>query len=147
MISMIFLAVVLILITYLLSKDVLRREAAITIVTNLPLGIFKDSSSKKNLIKEENKSNMKASEKEKHIDIASKEIKNDTLEVILEENEVAEISKEEEATVYWTPNGKSYHMTDNCRTLSRSKVIHSGNMDQCEKDICCEQCKIKDEEK
>lgn len=28
--------------------------------------------------------------------------------------------------VYWTPGGKSYHSTNSCSTLSRSKVIESG---------------------
>lgn len=31
------------------------------------------------------------------------------------------------ATVYWTPNGKSYHSTSSCPTLSRSKQILSGS--------------------
>lgn len=30
--------------------------------------------------------------------------------------------------VYWTPNGKSYHTTPNCRTLSRSKHIIKGTL-------------------
>lgn len=42
--------------------------------------------------------------------------------------------------VYWTPNGKSYHTTSSCSTLSRSKTIlqgtiaESGKFDPC--DIC-----------
>lgn len=32
-------------------------------------------------------------------------------------------------TVYWTPNGKSYHTSENCPTLSRSKTILSGTID------------------
>ena len=30
--------------------------------------------------------------------------------------------------VYWTPNGKSYHTTKNCSTLSRSKTILEGTV-------------------
>lgn len=33
-------------------------------------------------------------------------------------------------TVYWTPNGKSYHFDQNCSTLSRSKTILSGTLQQ-----------------
>ena len=32
--------------------------------------------------------------------------------------------------VYWTPNGKSYHASEYCRTLNRSKTIISGTMDE-----------------
>lgn len=32
------------------------------------------------------------------------------------------------STVYWTPNGKSYHSTDNCPTLGRSRTILSGSL-------------------
>lgn len=34
------------------------------------------------------------------------------------------------ATVYWTPNGSSYHSTQNCPSLSRSKNIESGTVTQ-----------------
>lgn len=37
---------------------------------------------------------------------------------------------ENELIVYWTPNGKSYHSTEYCRTLSRSKTILSGTIDE-----------------
>ena len=37
---------------------------------------------------------------------------------------------EQSATVYWTPNGKSYHTTSGCSTLSRSKNILSGTLDE-----------------
>lgn len=33
-------------------------------------------------------------------------------------------------TVYWTPSGKSYHATSECSTLSRSKTILSGTLDE-----------------
>lgn len=32
--------------------------------------------------------------------------------------------------VYWTPNGKSYHSTENCTTLRRSKTILSGTVSE-----------------
>ncbi len=43
-------------------------------------------------------------------------------------------------TVYWTPNGKSYHYTDKCSTLSRSKTILSGPLSSCPKSDPCDRC-------
>lgn len=43
--------------------------------------------------------------------------------------------------VYWTINGKSYHTTRNCPTLSRSKNILGGTIQESEnRKICC-RCK------
>ncbi|MDR1066869.1 MAG: copper amine oxidase N-terminal domain-containing protein [Clostridiales bacterium] len=36
----------------------------------------------------------------------------------------------ENETVYWTPNGKSYHSTSDCRTLARSRKIQSGALSE-----------------
>ena len=44
------------------------------------------------------------------------------------------------ATVYWTPNGKSYHTTKSCSTLSRSKTINSGTQAQSGKSDPCDRC-------
>lgn len=44
------------------------------------------------------------------------------------------------ATVYWTPNGKSYHTTKNCSTLSRSKTILSGTISESGKNDPCDRC-------
>ena len=68
-----------------------------------------------------------------------------TVEKEVESNESIEIPEEKEVIVYWTPNGKSYHMKNTCRTLARSKVILSGNTLECEKAICCEHCKIEED--
>lgn len=38
-------------------------------------------------------------------------------------------ASETQNTVYWTPNGKSYHSTQGCSTLARSKTILSGSLD------------------
>ncbi|WP_272865541.1 ComEC/Rec2 family competence protein [Clostridioides difficile] len=43
-------------------------------------------------------------------------------------------------TVYWTPNGKSYHTTKSCSTLSRSKTINSGTQSQSGKYDPCDRC-------
>lgn len=37
-------------------------------------------------------------------------------------------SKDSNKTVYWTPNGKSYHYKKDCKTLSRSKTIIEGTL-------------------
>lgn len=44
------------------------------------------------------------------------------------------------ATVYWTPNGKSYHTTKNCSTLSRSKTILDGTIQESGKNDPCDRC-------
>ncbi|MGG7060149.1 DNA/RNA non-specific endonuclease [Clostridium nigeriense] len=42
--------------------------------------------------------------------------------------------------VYWTPNGKSYHTTKNCPTLSRSKTILEGSLEESGKSDPCDKC-------
>lgn len=42
--------------------------------------------------------------------------------------------------VYWTPSGKSYHTTQDCSTLSRSKTILSGTLAESGKSDPCNQC-------
>ena len=64
---------------------------------------------------------------------------NDVKEAI-ENKEIVEELKEE-VIVYWTPKGKTYHAKNTCRTLSRSKVIHSGTVYESGKDFKCEHCK------
>ena len=44
------------------------------------------------------------------------------------------------STVYWTPNGKSYHTTKNCSTLSRSKTILEGSISESGKHDPCDKC-------
>lgn len=44
------------------------------------------------------------------------------------------------STVYWTPNGKSYHTTPECSTLSRSKTILSGTLSESGKSDPCDRC-------
>lgn len=43
-------------------------------------------------------------------------------------------------TVYWTPNGKSYHATKSCKTLARSKTINQGTQAQSGKSDPCDVC-------
>lgn len=42
--------------------------------------------------------------------------------------------------VYWTPNGKSYHSRKNCSTLSKSKTILEGTIQQSGKTDPCDKC-------
>lgn len=66
---------------------------------------------------------------------------------IYEENEkeddisIKDDVKVVEELVYWTPKGKTYHVKNTCRTLSRSKVINSGSVFESGKDFKCEHCK------
>ena len=43
-------------------------------------------------------------------------------------------------TVYWTPNGEVYHSTPNCPSLSRSKTILSGSIEESGKSRGCKNC-------
>lgn len=58
------------------------------------------------------------------------------------EVESEEEPESEAEVVYWTPNGKSYHMENTCRTLARSKIIHSGTIEQSGKSSDCEHCRV-----
>lgn len=140
MILSLIIILILILVLFLYNKDFFHRNVVITVVTNLPLGIFKDE----NNIKKE-KQEEKAEEKEIN-KVPAVELKNnEQLLEKVESNESIEFSKEKEIIVYWTPNGKSYHTKNNCMTLSRSKKILTGTLSECEKEICCEHCKIKED--
>ena len=52
----------------------------------------------------------------------------------------SQISSNSSGTVYWTPNGKSYHTTSSCPTLSRSKTILNGTIQQSGKYDPCDRC-------
>lgn len=43
-------------------------------------------------------------------------------------------------TVYWVPNGKSYHFRKDCPTLARSKTINEGPLSSCPKSDPCDKC-------
>lgn len=59
--------------------------------------------------------------------------KNSTTTTVVEDNTKEDI-------VYWTPNGKSYHSTKSCPTLSRSKTINSGTQAESGKYDPCDRC-------
>lgn len=64
----------------------------------------------------------------------------DDISKVIENKEIIDELKEKEI-VYWTPNGKTYHVKNTCRTLARSKVINSGTIYESGKDFKCEHCK------
>ena len=71
-----------------------------------------------------------------------KEIIEDVEELFEEVNNLDEIrTSEVEELVFWTPNGKTYHTKNTCRSLSRSKIINSGTVYESGKDFKCENCK------
>lgn len=45
-------------------------------------------------------------------------------------------------TVYWTPNGEKYHYSGDCPTLSRSKTIYSGSVEEAQANGKSEKCKV-----
>ena len=49
-------------------------------------------------------------------------------------------SSNSSAKVYWTPGGKSYHTTKDCSTLSRSKTILEGTIQESGKNDACDRC-------
>ena len=53
---------------------------------------------------------------------------------------IGQSSTNSSSKVYWTPNGKSYHSTKNCPTLSRSKTILEGTIKQSGKHDPCDKC-------
>lgn len=60
-------------------------------------------------------------------------------DIVLDENACDTLESEE--LVYWTPNGKTYHGKTTCRTLTRSKIINCGTINESGKDLKCEHCK------
>ena len=154
MFEIIVAIIVLICIIYLFKGDFFRKKVVVTVVENLPLAIFRKNnrdesdynfeSQNRTSLKEDEKNNYKAIDEEVKLD------KEDILEQketgVLDEvasdiiNNDIEEEKEEEI-VYWTPKGKTYHVKSTCRTLARSKVIHSGTVYESGKEFKCENCK------
>ncbi|WP_346936016.1 DNA/RNA non-specific endonuclease [Clostridium sp.] len=50
------------------------------------------------------------------------------------------VSTSSPGKVYWTPNGNSYHTTKGCSTLSRSKTILEGTIQESGKNDPCDRC-------
>ena len=65
---------------------------------------------------------------------------NETKEPETMEDHNSEPEYQNAAIVYWTPNGEVYHYSENCRTLSRSKTIYSGTIEESGKARPCKVC-------
>lgn len=63
---------------------------------------------------------------------------NTTLKDNFVSEQQVEVNKGE--IVYWTPNGKSYHTSNSCPTLSKSKTILSGTQEESGKSDPCDRC-------
>lgn len=60
-----------------------------------------------------------------------------------EQQELVDYPEFDEDSVYWTPNGKSYHSIEWCYTLERSDEIINGTLDEAfdeGKDDPCSKC-------
>ena len=57
-----------------------------------------------------------------------------------EQAAAAQAQQNTDTTVYWTPNGEVYHSTPNCPSLSRSKTILSGSIEESGKSRGCKNC-------
>lgn len=55
-------------------------------------------------------------------------------------NKIQSSNDNSSALVYWTPNGKSYHTTKSCSTLSRSKTVLEGTIQESGKNDACDRC-------
>lgn len=49
---------------------------------------------------------------------------------------------ENSMTVYWTPDGKKYHVSKGCRTLKNSDTIYSGSVSEAQANGKSEECKV-----
>lgn len=58
----------------------------------------------------------------------------------LDPNSIKQTITDNENIVYWTPKGKSYHSTNKCSSLSRSKTILEGTLSQSKKKDPCNRC-------
>ena len=67
----------------------------------------------------------------KYVDQYNSELEEyESIDYIDDENSENEDYQDNYVIVYWTPNGECYHSSEYCRTLSRSKTILSGTIDE-----------------
>ena len=95
-----------------------------------------------NVNPDEYNANLESNTSTNHSSHTSSEANNTTNHSNTTNNSVNESqsSSNSSATVYWTPNGKSYHTTKDCSTLSRSKTILSGTIAESGKSDPCDRC-------
>lgn len=142
-IFIIMLAVIIILFYLLLKFGVIKRRVIVTIVENLPIGLFRDKNKSYEI---ENKVYVKEINKEKiEENLNSKEENTNNENNISDKDNISknieDIDISNNKTVYWTPKGKTYHTSKSCFALSRSKVILEGSAVESEKDALCDLCR------
>ncbi|NME83338.1 hypothetical protein [Clostridium sp. SM-530-WT-3G] len=130
--------VVIIMLLYLLFKfGIAKRRVIVTIVESLPIGIFKDNDKSYEI---ENRVYIKGTRKNE-LNLNNEDNNGNFVEGKdhLEESEY--IDKTSDKTVYWTPKGRTYHISRSCFALSRSKIIVEGTVEESEKNTLCDLCK------
>lgn len=146
LIILLFLTVLIGFIFLLYYMGILKRKVVVTIVDVLPLGLFKDTNTnlEEKILEDHDHENSNSDElnlikldNENSLNELQESSNSKSLE-LFEENNIQQIKNEE--IVYWTPQGKHYHKTKNCRTLLRSKVVNSGSIEQSGKLTGCNKC-------
>lgn len=151
-IFIIILVAIIILLCLLLKLVIVKRRVIVTIVKNLPIGIFRDKNKSyeienkvyvKEISKDDIKENTISDVERNEVSECTNEGKGESSEVINNDNDniIENNISENTNLVYWTPNGKTYHMSTSCFALSRSKVINQGTIEESEKSTLCDLCK------
>lgn len=96
--------------------------------------------SQEDILKEE--ANQKDSDKKDSVlNVVNEEIKSPEYNTdIIQQFEDEYNEEDDENIVYWTASGKAYHTSKKCRTLSRSKVIFNGTVEDSGRYVKCVHC-------
>ena len=105
----------------------------------------KEEEKKKKEAEEKEKKEAEEAEKVEEEERKSQEsVEQETYQESVQEEEnqqtVVETQESTAEIVYWTESGKSYHSSQGCPTLSRSKNIYSGTIEQSRKTDPCDKC-------
>ncbi|MBE6062649.1 MAG: hypothetical protein E7207_03625 [Clostridium butyricum] len=147
----IMLGAIIILLYLLIKFGIMKRRVIVTIVENIPIGIFRDSNKNyeiknkvyiKEIRKNESVLNEDSSKIKNNLEWEYNKKNEDNL---FKSKDASEKINEENINnnqiVYWTPNGKTYHNSKLCLALSRSKVINEGTVAESHKAALCDLCK------
>lgn len=147
LIILLSLMVIIGFIYLLYATGIFKRRVLVTIVENLPIGLFKENKSKiqeetvETYIQENSQNDENRLMKCTNENIENKsnqDLKDEFIPESLDILEETDVQAKD--IVYWTPQGRYYHKTQNCGTLLRSKVIHSGSVDESGKLTGCNKC-------
>ncbi|HCW53546.1 MAG TPA: hypothetical protein DG753_07395 [Clostridium sp.] len=138
-IILIMFAVIIILLYLLFKFGIVKRRVIVTIVESLPIGIFRD---KDKSYEVENRVYVKGSRKDElNLNNEDNNENKNSFEGKERLGESEYIDNTSDKTVYWTPKGRTYHISKSCFALSRSKVIVEGTIEESEKNTLCDLCK------